>query len=159
VPIPYTWVSQSADVAEESRVVMTWSHSSPLESCRLVAISQRTILRSGRSGRACGCPTDAGHNESVDESGVRYTLSGDVDICWTVSGSDPTDFVYLRKRHRWYRGSFGARIARLAGPEEVLISRTVHDLLEVSDLEHDDSGVQALKRSRRTARCSPLSEP
>jgi class 3 adenylate cyclase len=39
----------------------------------------------------------------------------------------------------------GARIAGLAGPEEVLVSRTVHDLLEGSDLQFVDRGMQALK--------------
>lgn len=39
----------------------------------------------------------------------------------------------------------GARIAGLAGPEEVLVSRTVHDLVEGSDLRFDDRGMQALK--------------
>ncbi|HEY1989618.1 MAG TPA: adenylate/guanylate cyclase domain-containing protein, partial [Acidimicrobiales bacterium] len=39
----------------------------------------------------------------------------------------------------------GARIAALAGPEEVLVSRTVRDLVEGSDLEFDDRGIHALK--------------
>jgi len=39
----------------------------------------------------------------------------------------------------------GARIAGLAGPGEVLVSRTVHDLVEGSDLRFDDRGTQALK--------------
>ena len=38
-----------------------------------------------------------------------------------------------------------ARIAGLAGPEEVLVSRTVHDLVEGSDLRFNDRGTQALK--------------
>ena len=32
---------------------------------------------------------------SVDESEVRYTHAGDVDIAWTVTGSGPTDIVYV----------------------------------------------------------------
>ena len=39
----------------------------------------------------------------------------------------------------------GARIAGLAGSGEVLVSRTVHDLVEGSDLRFDDRGLQALK--------------
>jgi len=39
----------------------------------------------------------------------------------------------------------GARIAGLAGPEEILVSRTVHDLVEGSDLQFEDRGLQALK--------------
>ena len=32
---------------------------------------------------------------SVGESEVRYTHAGDVDIAWTVTGSGPTDIVYV----------------------------------------------------------------
>jgi class 3 adenylate cyclase len=39
----------------------------------------------------------------------------------------------------------GARIAALAGPGDVLVSRTVHDLVVGSDLRFDDRGSQTLK--------------
>ena len=39
----------------------------------------------------------------------------------------------------------GARIAGLAAPNEVLVSRTVHDLVEGSDLRFDDRGIHTLK--------------
>jgi len=39
----------------------------------------------------------------------------------------------------------GARIAALAGPHEVLVSRTVHDLVEGSDLRFEDRGSHHLK--------------
>jgi class 3 adenylate cyclase len=39
----------------------------------------------------------------------------------------------------------GARISALAGPNEVLVSRTVHDLVEGSDLRFEDRGSYALK--------------
>jgi class 3 adenylate cyclase len=38
-----------------------------------------------------------------------------------------------------------ARVAALAGPDEVLVSRTVHDLVVGSDLRFEDRGVHALK--------------
>jgi class 3 adenylate cyclase len=39
----------------------------------------------------------------------------------------------------------GARIATLAGPNEVLVSGTVHDLVEGSDLHFEDRGLHPLK--------------
>jgi class 3 adenylate cyclase len=39
----------------------------------------------------------------------------------------------------------GARIAALAGPNEVLVSGTVHDLVEGSDLRFEDRGLRPLK--------------
>jgi len=39
----------------------------------------------------------------------------------------------------------GARIAALAGPNEVLVSGTVHDLVEGSDLRFEDRGLHPLK--------------
>jgi class 3 adenylate cyclase len=41
--------------------------------------------------------------------------------------------------------SIGARISSLAGPGEVLVSRTVRDLVAGSGLRFDDRGEQALK--------------
>jgi class 3 adenylate cyclase len=39
----------------------------------------------------------------------------------------------------------GARVSALAGPNEVLVSSTLHDLVIGSGLEFDDRGVHALK--------------
>jgi class 3 adenylate cyclase len=41
--------------------------------------------------------------------------------------------------------NIGARIAGLASPNEILVSRTVHDLVEGSDLRFTDSGLYQLK--------------
>ena len=41
--------------------------------------------------------------------------------------------------------NIGARIAALAGPNEILVSRTVHDLVEGSDLHFTDRGLHPLK--------------
>ena len=38
-----------------------------------------------------------------------------------------------------------ARVAALAGPNEVLVSRTVHDLVAGSDLRFEDRGLHTLK--------------
>jgi class 3 adenylate cyclase len=42
-------------------------------------------------------------------------------------------------------GTIGARIAGLARPSEVLVSRTVNDLVVGSGLQFDDAGEQDLK--------------
>ena len=39
----------------------------------------------------------------------------------------------------------GARVAALAGPGEILVSRTVKDLVAGSGIEFDDRGVSMLK--------------
>ena len=39
----------------------------------------------------------------------------------------------------------GARVAALAGPGEILVSRTVKDLVAGSGIEFDDRGVSTLK--------------
>jgi class 3 adenylate cyclase/pimeloyl-ACP methyl ester carboxylesterase len=41
--------------------------------------------------------------------------------------------------------NIGARIAAIAAPNEILVSRTVHDLVEGSDLRFTDRGLHALK--------------
>jgi class 3 adenylate cyclase len=75
----------------------------------------------------------------ISEAETRYARSGDrsglhTGECERIDGTVGGIAV-----------NFGARIAALAGPGELLVSSTVKDLVAGSDIEFQDRGVSALK--------------
>ena len=53
-----------------------------------------------------------------------------------------------RRRHRWHRRPHRCSVSALAGPNEVLVSSTLRDLVIGSGLEFDDRGAHQLKGVR-----------
>ena len=69
---------------------------------------------------------------------VRYArASGDVDIAYTVFGEGPFDVGGIGVH-------IGARIAAVAGRGEILVSRTVKDLVTGSGITLRDRGTHTL---------------
>ena len=90
---------------------------------------------------------------------TRYGRSGDAYIAYQVAGDGPFDLLQLpggfqnvelwwESKHRLEasrRLAEVARVAALAGPGEVLVSRTVKDLVAGSGIGFADRGAAELK--------------
>jgi class 3 adenylate cyclase len=90
---------------------------------------------------------------------VRYARSGDVSIAYQVLGEGPIDLVFVPFSAGLHTGecelhdgklagiavSVGARVAAEARPGQVVVSRTVRDLVAESGIEFEDIGERPLK--------------
>ena len=76
-------------------------------------------------------------------SEVAFARSGDVHIAYRVVGDGPVDLVY--GDIRGIAAHIGARVAAAAGPDEVLVSSSVRDLVAGSGFAFVDRGMHALK--------------
>jgi hypothetical protein len=85
---------------------------------------------------------------------TAYARSGDVHIAYQVFGEGDLDLVLVNGftshlelvwEHEPARRFLAARVSALAGPSEVLVSRTVKDLVAGSGIRFSDRGEHALK--------------
>ena len=93
------------------------------------------------------------------EAPIRYARSGAVHIAYRIFGDGPRDIVLIpgtisHVELLWelvgdgvvgIAVHIGARGAALAGPDEVLVSSTVRDLVAGSGLRFVDRGTHSLK--------------
>jgi hypothetical protein len=85
-------------------------------------------------------------------SETRYALNGDLRVAYRASREGPRDIVIVP---HWFTCRcddiggvavhIGARVSALAGPNEVLVSSTLRDLVFGSGLEFEARGVQEMK--------------
>jgi hypothetical protein len=85
---------------------------------------------------------------------TAYARSGDVHIAYQVFGEGDLDLVLVNGftshlelvwEHEPARRFLDARVSALAGPSEVLVSRTVKDLVAGSGIRFSDRGEHARK--------------
>jgi class 3 adenylate cyclase len=90
---------------------------------------------------------------------TRYAWNGEVSLAYQVVGPGEPDLLGIEVRAGLHTGemeridskvvgvavNIGARVAAMAAPSEVLVSRTVKDLMVGSDLRFEDRGSHELK--------------